>query len=303
MSKCLIFIFPYGGYQPQSTIESKFWELIEKSREVANTYPPVVVLSVDTKNKGLAEAFLEDARRTTFGIDLLETSAVDTCQMWVDGWNYVLREYPGAKRVVQLPGDIVSITDPTDFYTRLATFVTASEPWDIVIGDFSIRDHFGGKYLIDEYGTYPLLANWFPQQARAILSKNIVRPRSEFLNIDVGALKKLLLYRKFAYEQTLNMLIRAWDVDTSEWEFQVHPTSLGEMNDDSSYRQYGGCLDQIERMERLLKQLWRSIYEPTPEDSESKYEKFVDKYHLLDHRSSSIREGAMITIRSLLGAP
>lgn len=307
-----VIIFPYKGFKQGSRIEETFWLLLERVRNLLVRFPPVVVLSEDTRRNGGADAFLADPRRKRNRVDLRTTFAVDTCQMWIDGWYYAMGRYRKAKRIALLPGDIVTIRDRDHFLNQIDVLVTAGSNWDIAIGDISIPNRFGGKYLIDEYGTYPLLANWFPDQTRAILKKNISRPRSEFLNIKVKVLKKLLRFRKFAYEQTLNMLIRSWSPaggdDARErglhgrWKYRVHAFPLGDMQDDSTYRQYGGCLDQIERMERMIKQLWRTLYEPTggrvkPVD----YERYVDRYYLLDQRSAAIREGAMITIRSLLG--
>jgi hypothetical protein len=226
--------------------------------------------------------------------------------MWLAGWGYIMDQPQEYSRIVQLPGDIETIRDETDFFTRIENFITAIGR-NFIIGDFDTGDKYSAKELIDTYGIYPLLANWFPKVFKEIRGFNLCRPRSEFLNIKVSTLKKFLNYRKFAYEQTLNMMIHAWDFEKDAWQADIsrpgiHP--LGIIKDASTFRQYSGCLNQIERTERLLKYLWREINEPLPtkdlqKDAQS-YEEFSDKYDRLNRKSTDICEGARIAIRALL---
>jgi len=124
----------------------------------------------------------------------------------------------------------------------------------------------------------------------------------------VGTLKSLLKTRKFAYEQTLNMLIRSWDHTNKCWKHKITKMDLGIVSDDNSFRKYEDCLDQIERTERMLKLLWREIniipedlLETDPQEYEEKYQEYIDLYDRLDRRSTSIRENARIIIRNILG--
>lgn len=291
MSTKVVIIFPYSGYISESRRANLFWSMVEACRETTNNNPPVVVLNMDTEIKGRAKAFLDDPRSKT-DVEIYRVWSVDTCQMWLAGWGYVIDKYKDSSRVVQLPGDIDSIGNKKDFFNGLSTFITFTQPWDIVIGDFSSGDQFNAKDLIDRYGTYSLLANWFPEISKSILELPLNKPRSEFLNINVPTLKSLLEYRKFAYEQTLNMLIRSWD--DGKWKYKIHPHVLGTLKDDSSLRQYRDCLDQIERTERMLKLLWREIHEPSESQD-------FDVYDRLDRRSTSIRESARVILRNLLG--
>jgi hypothetical protein len=50
---------------------------------------------------------------------------------------------------------------------------------DICIGEIA-TDHNNSKQLIDTYGTFALMYNWFPTEAREI-RQFTERPRSEFL--------------------------------------------------------------------------------------------------------------------------
>jgi hypothetical protein len=78
---------------------------------------------------------------------------------------------------------------------------------------------------------------------------------------------------------------------------QIHVFDLGEFRDEEGFRKYTDCLDQIERMERMLKMLWREKNKPKNQASEPE---FIDRYETLDLRSTSIRENARIIIQNLL---
>ena len=294
MSTKVVIMFPYSGYDSGSDRERLFWKTINLCRRMTANPRPVVVLNKDTERRGQAGTFLADPRLAN--VDIHKVWSVDTCQMWLAGWGYVIDGPQNVSRIVQLPGDLDMVKEEVTFFNSLRAFVALSEPWDIIIGDFSTGERFGAKDLIDQYGTYALLANWFPEISQKILSLPLNKPRSEFLNIRVRTLEELLNFRKFAYEQTLNMLIRSWDLSAENWRYQIHSFQLGTLQDEIGFRRYRDCLDQIERTERMLKLLWREIYEPLYTSGD-----FINQYHRLDQRSTSIRENARITIRTLLG--
>ncbi len=294
----IIIIFPYRGYAKGSGHERLFWKVVERCREIAKDDRPVVVLNADTEHRKGAAAFLEN--RNSHRVEVHRVWSVDTCQMWLSGWGYVLDKYPKKDRIIQLPGDIDWVARSQDFFKHLDGFLKCGEQSNLAIGDFDAGGRFDAKTLIDYYGTYALMANWFPEITNKVLQLPLNRPRSEFLNIDVATLRKLLDYRKFAYEQTLNMLIRLWDFQTHDWQhgIQVRSHSLGKLADEGNSRQYRECLDQIERAERMLKMLWREIY--LPETQRFDREDIWDRYHDLDQRSTSVRQTARIIIGNLL---
>jgi hypothetical protein len=321
MSAQTVVMFPYSGYKSGDSKGDRrkdiFWKIIETCRKARATTgrPPIVILNRDTEISKKADEFLSDPRAEQ-GINekdryiiIRRTWSVDTCQMWLSGWGKVL-DTDGVgddDRIVQLPGDIEVAGDGQSgrydaFFRNLGTFIALPD-WDMVIGDFTSGDMFNAKELIDWYGTYALMANWFPEVAQEIRKLPLHKPRSEFLNIKVKTLKELLRYRKFAYEQTLNMLIRSFDFDSSKgngyrWKYSLHVTELGMLKDDSTFRQYRDCLDQIERTERMLKLLWREFNDPKSQDPP---QEFLYLYDRLDRRSTSIRENARIIIGNLLG--
>ncbi len=319
MTTKVIIMFPYSGYEAREPREELFWSLVECSKQETQE-APIVILNQDTERRHKAQAFLDDPRLCQ--VDLQRCWAVDTCQMWLAGWGYVIDTYANGKddRIVQLPGDIERVfgSDGTvnGFFNQLEGFINRTGR-DIYIGDFKSEDRFSAKELIDLYGTYALMANWFPNIAQSCRRRlQLNKLRSEFLNIKIETLKNMLIERKFAYEQTLNMIIRSWDFENKTenqrdggfWKYEIRKYDLGILKDDSRSRQYRDCLDQIERTERMLKMLWREFNEvpeellkTSPQEYEGKYQEYIDLYDRLDRRSTSIRENARIIIRNILG--
>ena len=293
-------MFPYGGYKKATEKESAFWDIVNLCQPIDVHNRPIVVVNADTESRNQADTFFKDKRIKD--LEYIRVWSVDTCQMWLAGWGYVLDNYPEVERVGQVPGDLVDIRDKKNFLGMLGNMMRFTEA-ELVIGDFDTGNPYSAKELIDTYGTRPLLANWFPDISKAIqqLRPPLTKIRSEFLNIHVDKLKRLLRFRKFAYEQTLNMIIRCWRPEERLWGCVPTVFPLGTIKDETSFRSFRGCLDQIERTERMLKLVWREIYEPKSDDVDD-YRKFTDQYEGLDRRSRWIRENARISVRAFLGA-
>src|SRR5208283_430167 len=175
-------------------------------------------------------------------------------------------------------------------------------------GDFRTGDQYSAKSLVDTYGTYSLLANWFPEISRSIKSLPLNRPRSEFLNIKTSVLRELLINnRNFAYEQTLNFLIKCWNYEETKWKYNISISLLGTLSDNESFRNYRASIDQIERTEKMLSLLWREIKAPKKTESvsdksfEEKYTIFSNEYDKLSTKSKGIMDTARTTLRALLG--
>lgn len=363
MTTRAIIIFPYGGLKNkvQSGI---FWKLFDCCTKTTLN-PPIIVVSMETKQKGKANNLYEDIAINNRFVDLLEIWAVDTCQRWLTGWGHILDNYPDTDRLVLLPGDtehigglsikhilaklenmdaklgeifelgktgdinillkkiaiyleteeinqlIKFMGNVNQFMDKIQQFIEFGsnndpETPEIIIGDYITGLEFSAKDLIDRYGTFPLLANWFPEVTQHINrikeideweKSGVKKPRSEFLNIKRETLKELLTYTPFAYEQTLNILIRSWDFSRQQWKYKLAKYTLGTIQDDNSFRKYRDCLDQIERTERMLRVIWKQLNEPKNLED---YQKFVDNYERLDVRSTAIRESATIVLRGLL---
>lgn len=303
MKSKAIIIFPYSGYENNKECEFFFWWTVDKCKEIDPR--PVVVICKFTEMHGNATSFLNDKRCND--LDVIKTWSVDTCQTWLSGWGHILDNYPEAERIIQIPGDIDYIYQENEFYQNLTDFIESPRS-DISIGDFRTGDEYSAKSLVDTYGTYSLLANWFPEISKSIRCLPLSRPRSEFLNFKTSFLRKLLKdNRKFAYEQTLNFLIKCWDFTENKWKYNISVVPLGTLSDNKSFRKYRGAIDQIERIERMLSLLWREINEPNPtiylseKEFEHQYKNFSNEYDRLYQKSRGIIESARTTLRALLG--
>ncbi len=299
-----VIIFPYRGYENNDQCQWYFWWTVERCKEIDPR--PIVMLPRDTVIRGDAASFVNDDRYET--LEVVQTWSVDTCQTWLAGWGYVLDNYPEADRIIQVPGDLDYVKEDVEFYENLKNFFENTTS-DIAIGDFGTGNKYSSKSLVDTYGSYALLANWFPEISQSIRSLPLHRPRSEFLNIKTEVLRELLINnRNFAYEQTLNFLIKCWDFEQAKWKYHISISPLGSLSDNKSFRDYRSCIDQIERIERMLSLLWREIKEPkkkrgiTDKMFEDQYTVFFNEYDNLRTRSKGIMETARITIRALLGA-
>jgi hypothetical protein len=299
----VVIIFPYLGYENSSKCEWYFWWTVDKCREIDPK--PIVMLPRSTAIRGDAASFMKDKRYAT--LEVVQTWSVDTCQTWLAGWGHVLDNYPKIERIVQIPGDINYVDEDVEFYENLGDFIKIKTV-DIAIGDFRTGDKYSAKSLVDTYGSYPLLANWFPEISKGIRALPLHRPRSEFLNIKTSVLGDLLINNKnFAYEQTLNFLIKSWNYDKAKWRYNISVSSLGTLSDAKSFRDYRGCVDQIERTERVLSLLWREIREPKRKKGEGdkkfeeRYTAFSNEYDQLRSKSKGIMEIARTTLRAMLG--
>lgn len=298
-----IIIFPYAGYENNKKCEWYFWWTVDLCRTMDPK--PIVALSRDTVVRNQAVSFLKDERTKT--LEVIETWSVNTCQTWVVGWGHVLDNYPDCERIITLPGDIEFVDEDQAFYENLKHFVELDDS-DITIGDFRTGGRSSAKSLVDIYGTYCLLANWFPEISKNIQTFPLNRPRSEFLNIKTSVMKDLLInHRKFATEQTLNILIKSWNHIENNWRYKFSIMLLGTLSDIRSFRDYRGCIDQIERIEGMLTLLWREIKEPKKTESisdkqfEEQYSRFSDEYDKLLAKSKGVMETARTTLRALLG--
>jgi len=298
-----IIIFPYMGYENNKQCEWYFWWTVDRCKEIDPK--PIVMLTRDTVIRQNATSFINDERYKT--LEVIQTWSVDSCQTWLAGWGHVLDNYPEVERIVQIPGDIDFVAEDVTFYDNLKAFIETTSS-DIAIGDFRTGDQYSAKSLVDTYGTYSLLANWFPEISRSIRSLPLNRPRSEFLNIKTSILRDFIINnRSFAYEQTLNFLVKCWNYDEAKWKYNISISRLGTLSDNKSFRNYRTCVDQIERIERMLSLLWREIKEPKKKDGvsdkdfEAQYTIFSNEYDKLFTKSNGIMDTARTTLRALLG--
>ncbi|MCX6903813.1 MAG: hypothetical protein NTW03_10125, partial [Verrucomicrobia bacterium] len=158
---------------------------------------------------------------------------------------------------------------------------------DLCIGEIG-TDHGNSKQLIDTYGTFALLYNWFPAEAQEI-RKLTERPRSEFFAISHGFLQEALRERWFAYEQTVVMLLKA--VSRNK---QISRFLVGNISDLPEGREsLGSAMQQVERTERVLKTLWRKRHQSQAG--------WTEQYRVLETQSEQVLRTALIILQNLLG--
>lgn len=229
-----------------------------------------------------------------------ETWAVDTCALWQRGLGdaYEHSKYHKAIHDVfwLIPGDFNYATAPG----RLAAAKMKRIPENILQGRYQIClgeiqvPLNSAKQLIDTYGTYGLLYNWFPAEARGIRACTD-KPRTEFFAISYEFLETILVEsRWFAYEQTLMVLLQ--NMKGREPVRKVGKVELGFITDDESTRStLSSAIQQVERTERALKLFWR-------EQAEREFRpNWQEEFRVLDAQSESVRTAAMVILRRLLG--
>ena len=142
--------------------------------------------------------------------------------------------------------------------------------------------------MIDTYGTFALLYNWFPTEAQEI-RQYTERPRSEFFAIRHSFLREVLEQRWYAYEQTVVMLLQG--IATNK---QISRFFVGQISDLPEGRDsLASAMQQVERTERVLKTLWRERNQSTGG--------WAERYRVLEAQSEQVRRTALIILQNLLG--
>lgn len=221
---------------------------------------------------------------------LLDAWCVDTCQMWYAGLGQAF-ESGGCNDVYWLiPGDFNYGTSVgQEVLSRLHDLpeIILELNEDLCIGEIA-TDHNNSKQLIDTYGTFGLLYNWFPVEAQEI-RQFTERPRSEFFAVRHDFLREALSRRWYPYEQTVVMLLQAvFD------RKRISRFFVGNISDLPEGREsLASAMQQVERTERVLKALWRERHQ---------FEKdWIQRYRVLERQSEQVRRTALIILENLLG--
>jgi hypothetical protein len=249
---------------------------------------------IDRKTHGANEQnkqYLEFRRRTVARrSEIVDAWCVDTCQMWYAGLGMAF-ERGGPEDVYWLiPGDFnYGTAMGQEVLGRLHDLpeICVELQQDICIGEIA-TDHNNSKQLIDTYGTFALLYNWFPAEAQTIRGYT-ERPRSEFFAVRHSFMREVLRRRWYAYEQTVVMLLHA--------VFDNKPISrffVGNISDLPEGREsLASAMQQVERTERVLKSVWR--------ERNTHKSGWVEQYRALESQSEQTRRTAMVILQNLLG--
>ncbi|MFO1514129.1 MAG: hypothetical protein U1F83_14645 [Verrucomicrobiota bacterium] len=287
-----VIIYPFRQPEEGAHLD-QLYQMIGRLNRAKDIYArPITV--IDRKTHGANESnkeYREFRRRTVARhSDILDAWGVDTCQMWYSGLGMAF-ERGGPRDVYWLiPGDFnYGSAVGREVLSRLHDLpeICLELQQDVCVGEIA-TDHCNSKQLIDTYGTFALLYNWFPAEAQTI-RQYTERPRSEFFAVRHDFLREVLRQRWYAYEQTVVMLLQAVFGNKPISRFFVgHISDLPEGRDSLA-----SAMQQVERTERVLKTLWRERHQADPG--------WVEQYRLLETQSERIRRTALIILQNLLG--
>ncbi len=287
-----VVIYPFRQPGDYSDLRELFG-LIARLDGDRKTYSrPITVVDRKTHYAMAGDPEFTGFREQTVAVhsDVLDAWCVDTCQMWYAGL--------GAAYERGKPGDVYWLI-PGDFNYGSASGrevlgglhdlpeIILELNQDVCIGEI-VTDHNNSKQLIDTYGTFALLYNWFPREAQE-LRQYTERPRSEFFALRHEFLGEVLTQRWFAYEQTVVTLLHAVFRDKRISRFIV-----GQITDLVEGREsLSSALQQVERTERVLKTLWREQHQQLPD--------WTEQYRRLEAQSEQVRRTASTILENLLG--
>lgn len=286
-----VIIYPFHHPANLKDLEV-LYDLVAQLDANPSTYArPLTILDCKTRNAMQAsKAHLKfRVGRMEQHSDVLETWGVDTCQTWYTGLGEAFQRGRKNDAYWLIPGDFnygSSIGHNVLGHLHDLPEICMELNQDICIGEIH-TDHNNSKQLIDTYGTFALLYNWFPQAAHEIRAVT-ERPRSEFFALQHGFLGQLLNWRWYAYEQTVVMLLHAVWGNKAISRFFV-----GEISDlPTGQDSLNSAMQQVERTERVLKTIWRDRHHLEKDWSK--------RYRELEAKSDQVRNTAHMLLENLL---
>lgn len=293
-----IIIYPFVQPRESRHLEALYGDLIKRVAENASRYArPLTVLNRQTfhrnPRKGTFRTFMKDYVEKYSSI--LHSWSVDSCQLWLDGFGQAFDDRATEYDVYWLiPGDFDYASkagqEVLKRFEEIPHTVYSGEA-ELCLGEISVPLN-SAKQLIDTYGTYGLLYNWFPAEAQG-LRKITDKPRSEFFAVGHDYLKTALISQRwYAYEQTIVILLQG--MQGVRPMRSIKKLELGDIVDEPLGRgDLAGAMQQVERTERVLKLYWREL--KGPQDP-----LWPEKFRVLDHQSEQIRGAAMVILQQIL---
>ena len=286
-----VIIYPFrqpGGYTDLQAL----YELVARLNSDRTAYArPITVLDRKTHYAMELDHPFADFQKHTVAkhSDILDAWCVDTCQMWYSGLGMAF-ERGGPEDVYWLiPGDFnygSNMGQEVLGHLHDLPEIILDLEQDLCIGEIE-TDNTNPKHMIDIYGTFALLYNWFPYEAQEI-RRFTERPRSEFFAVRHGFLREVLSQRWYAYEQTMVMLLHA--VFTKK---RISRFFVGNISDLPEGREsLASAMQQVERTERVLKAMWRERNEPG--------NGWIHRYRVLEDQSEQVRRTALTVLQNLL---
>jgi len=286
-----VVIYPFKAPADPSDLAELYDLIARLNADKAKYARPITVMDRKTHYSMEQNTAFLNFRKNTVArhSDILDAWCVDTCQMWYSGLGAAYEKGSAEDVYWLIPGDFnYGTAGGKEVLGRLHDLpdICLELEQDLCIGEIE-TDHSNSKQLIDTYGTFGLLYNWFPAEAQEI-RQYTERPRSEFFAIRHGFLREVLRQRWYAYEQTVVMLLQA--IFSRK---QISRFFVGNISDLPQGREsLTSAMQQVERTERVLKTFWR-------EHNEAK-SGWTDEYRLLESQSDQVRRTALIILQNLL---
>jgi hypothetical protein len=286
-----VVIYPFRQPNDYSDLIELYRLVARLDAETEKYARPITVM--DRKTHAAMErdkAFLDFRKNTVVRhSDVVDAWCVDTCQMWYTGLGLAFEKGKPEDVYWLIPGDFNYGSgmgkDVLGHLHDLPEIILELQQ-DVCIGEIA-TDHNNPKQLIDTYGTFALLYNWFPAEAQEI-RQYTERPRSEFFAIRHSFLQEVLRHRWYAYEQTVVTLLHAVFSNRRISRFFV-----GQISDLPEGREtLSSAMQQVERTERVLKTLWRERHEPKAG--------WAEEYRALEAQSEQVRRTALVILQNLL---
>jgi len=267
--------------------------VVNNQTKYRSTIPTTDDRGTDSAYKRAVEEIIQPVARLSY------CWSVDTCSMWLSGLGEAFED---ATRTLAHDDVFFLIPGDFDFSTgagRQALALLKEIPLKVLnnecaicLGEIQVPLN-SAKQLIDTYGTYGLLYNWFPAEAKGI-RRHTDKPRTEFFAANYETLKfSLIPNRWYAYEQTLIILLQNMNGENAVRDIKKVP--LGLLTDEEATRStLAAAMMQVERTERALKLFWReqAIGRGRPN--------WQDEFRSLDAQSASVRDAAMVILRRVL---
>lgn len=286
-----VVIYPFRHPADLSHLERLYRFVAELAADPDTYARPVTVVDRKTHHSNARNRAYKEFRNQTVGehSEILDVWCADTCQMWYSGLGQAHDRGAAGDVYWVIPGDFnYGSQVGQDVLGRLHDLpeILLDLDQDICVGEIT-TDHSNPKQLIDTYGTFALLYIWFPKEAQEI-REYTERPRSEFFAIRHEFLGHVLNQRWFAYEQTVVSLLHAVFNHKRISRFRV-----GEITDlHDGGETLASALQQVERIERVLKTLWRERHQANPG--------WIEQYRVLEGRSAEVRRSSLTLLENLL---
>lgn len=286
-----VIIYPFLPPNYYHDLEELYGLVARLDGEPQRFARPLTVMDRKTISRHQGNKAFADFRHRTVAkhSDVVEAWCVDTCQMWYTGLGTAMDRGHSGDAYWLIPGDF-NYGSPVgrEVLGRLHDLpeIIQELDQDFCVGEIT-RDGCDSKCLMDTYGTHALLLNWFPEEAQE-LRRICERPRSEFFAISHGFLQEMMHQRWYAYEQTLVILLQA--VFSKR---RVSRFAVGDLTDlPHGQDTLAAAVQQIERLERVLKMVWRERHERERD--------WFARYRVLEEQSGQIRNTANNLLARLL---